>query len=144
MSLAPYISLDGRCNEAIAFYQQALNAELTFKITFGEMPKEAGNPEECSGAAEYSADSIMHANLRIAGNELMMSDGNMGGEKSRHSGYALCLATHDVDEGKCWFENLAVGGKVTMPWSETFWAKGYGSLTDKFGIPWMVNVERER
>ncbi|AJZ87741.1 VOC family metalloprotein YjdN [Cedecea neteri] len=142
MPLGPYISLNGRCAEAIAFYQHALGAELTFKITFGEMPKEATNAEGCSGAGTYADDSIMHANLRVAGNDLMMTDASMSGEKPQHSGFSLCLASHDPAEGKRWFDALSAGGTVTMPWSETFWAKGYGSLTDKFGIPWMVNVER--
>jgi hypothetical protein len=26
-----------------------------------------------------------------------------------------------------------------MPFGKTFWAKGFGMGTDKFGIPWMVN-----
>jgi PhnB protein len=26
-----------------------------------------------------------------------------------------------------------------MPLTETFWAARFGMLTDKFGIPWMVN-----
>jgi PhnB protein len=27
-----------------------------------------------------------------------------------------------------------------MPFAETFWSSGYGSLTDKFGIPWMTST----
>jgi PhnB protein len=29
-----------------------------------------------------------------------------------------------------------------MPYGETFWAKGFGMLVDRFGIPWMVNCEK--
>ena len=142
MFLGPYISLNGRCAEAIAFYQQVLGAELTYKITFGEMPKEAKNAEGCSGETEYSDDDIMHACLRVTGGALMMTDASMSGEKPQHTGFSLCLVSANTEEGKRWFDGLAAGGTVTMPWGETFWAKGYGSLTDKFGIPWMVNVER--
>jgi PhnB protein len=28
-----------------------------------------------------------------------------------------------------------------MPLQETFWAARFGMLTDRFGIPWMVNSE---
>jgi len=31
--------------------------------------------------------------------------------------------------------------KVTIPFSPTFWAAGFGMLTDKFGVSWMVNCE---
>jgi PhnB protein len=27
-----------------------------------------------------------------------------------------------------------------MPFGETFWSPGFGSLVDRFGIPWMVNT----
>jgi PhnB protein len=36
---------------------------------------------------------------------------------------------------------LGEGGKITMPLMKTFWSSCFGSLTDKFGVPWMVNVE---
>ena len=40
------------------------------------------------------------------------------------------------------FAALAKGGSVRMPLSETFWAKKFGMLTDKFGTPWMVVTEQ--
>ena len=36
---------------------------------------------------------------------------------------------------------LAAGGQVTMPFAKTFWAEGFGMLVDRYGTPWMVNVE---
>ncbi|MGB7803839.1 VOC family metalloprotein YjdN [Buttiauxella sp.] len=144
MSVSPYIFFDGTCEEAIAFYNQAIGAELLFKMTFGEMPKEEASDtaEGCGSGFNWPDDKIMHANVRIGDGEVMMSDGNMSADKVKHTGYSLSLATKDLDEGKRWFENLAAGGDVTMPWGETFWAKGFGMLTDKYGIPWMVNVEK--
>jgi PhnB protein len=143
MSVSPYIFFDGTCEEAIAFYKQAIGAELLFKMTFGEMPKEENNATEgCASGFDWPADKIMHANVRIGNSEVMMSDGNMSGDKVKHAGYALSITSKDVAEGKRWFDNLSAGGTITMPWSETFWAKGFGMLTDKYGIPWMVNVEK--
>ncbi|HEY1844701.1 MAG TPA: VOC family metalloprotein YjdN [Buttiauxella sp.] len=142
MSVGPYIFFDGTCEEAIAFYQQAIGAELLFKMTFGEMPKDGESSEGCDSGFNWPDDKIMHANVRISGNEVMMSDGNMCAENTKHVGYSLSLSSKDLAEGQRWFDNLAAGGDVTMPWGETFWAKGFGMLTDKFGIPWMVNVEK--
>ena len=39
-----------------------------------------------------------------------------------------------------WFDALKDGGKVGMEFAETFWSPGYGSLVDRFGVPWMVNT----
>ena len=35
---------------------------------------------------------------------------------------------------------LSDGGNVEMAWQETFWAHGFGKVTDKYGVPWMINV----
>ena len=37
------------------------------------------------------------------------------------------------------FNALGEGGTVTMPIGETFFSKRFGMLTDRFGMPWMVN-----
>jgi PhnB protein len=37
------------------------------------------------------------------------------------------------------FRGLSSGGKVQMPLVEMFWGDYFGSLTDRFGISWMVN-----
>lgn len=142
MPLSPYLSFSGQGNQAIAFYQQALQAELTYKITFGEMPRpdRAENDEGCASVQNFADSDIAHANLRIAGSEIMLSDGKPN--DAAYAGFTLSLATTDVAQGKAWFDALAAGGTITMPWQETFWAHGFGMVTDPFGVPWMVNVTK--
>lgn len=75
MPLSPYISFAGNCADAIAYYQKTLGAELLYKINFGEMPKPAQNSEEgCPSGMKFPDTAIAHANLRIAGSDIMMSD----------------------------------------------------------------------
>ncbi len=45
------------------------------------------------------------------------------------------------NEGGHIFNALTQGGQVQMPFTETFWAQGFGVVTDRFGTPWMVNAE---
>ncbi len=40
------------------------------------------------------------------------------------------------------FKGLSEGGNVTLPIGETFFASRFGMLTDRFGMPWMVNCPR--
>lgn len=141
MPLSPYISFAGNCKEAHAFYQQALNAEVGYTITFGEMPKSENSEEGCPSGMSFPPDAIAHSNVRIAGSDIMMSDG-MSGSVS-YSGFTLVLDTQDVNEGKRWFDALAQGGNVEMDWQETFWAHGFGKVADKFGVPWMINVVKQ-
>ncbi|KFC05321.1 putative DNA-binding 3-demethylubiquinone-9 3-methyltransferase [Trabulsiella guamensis ATCC 49490] len=143
MPLSPYISFGGNCAKAIAFYQHALGAELAYKITFGEMPKEAQNSEDgCASTMSYPDDAIAHSNVRIAGSDIMMSDG-LTSDRANYSGFTLVIDTQNTEEGKRWFDNLAESGKIEMAWQETFWAHGFGKVVDQFGVPWMINVLKQ-
>ncbi|MGB8664903.1 MAG: VOC family protein, partial [Serratia inhibens] len=63
------------------------------------------------------------------------------GADTSHKGFSLSLNPNDVEQGRELFEKLSQGGQVTMPYGPTFWAKGFGMLTDQFGVNWMINVE---
>ena len=144
MPLSPYISFAGNCAEATAFYQQAVGAELLYKITFGEMPKNESSEEGCPSGMQFPDSAIAYSNVRIAGSDIMMSDGLPPGSKAQYAGFTLVLDTQDVNEGQRWFDNLADGGNIEMAWQETFWAHGFGKVTDKYGVPWMINVVKQQ
>lgn len=130
-----YLTFDGNAAEALAFYAQALGGKVAFSMTFGESPMGAETP------AEYK-NKIMHATLEARGHQLMASDAPPGWTFEGHKGFSLSVQGSDVKEGEQLFNALAAGGKVTMPYAPTFWAAGFGMLVDKFGVPWMVNVEK--
>jgi PhnB protein len=84
----------------------------------------------------------MHAALEARGHKLMASDKPPGMPFEGHKGFSLSVQANSVEEGKKLFDALAQGGQVTMPYGPQFWAVGFGMLTDKFGVPWMVNCEK--
>ena len=128
--LNPYVSFDGNAREAMEFYQSVLGGELKV-MTFGE-----------SGMPGPGSDKVMHAQLTSAeGYTIMASDMPPGMPHKGYEGFTLSVQGKSVEEGKRLFDALSAGGKVTMPFAETFWAKGFGMLVDKFGVPWMVNCE---
>ncbi|CAI1769125.1 Uncharacterized protein conserved in bacteria [Serratia liquefaciens] len=138
MLIQPYLFFNGNCEQAINFYQQQLGARIEMIMRYKDMPEEAKQ----GGPQDVNPESIMHARLLIGETALMASDGGPqdGGEAS-HKGFALSLDPSDVEQGRALFEKLAQGGQVTMPYQATFWAKGFGMLTDQFGVNWMINVE---
>jgi len=76
----------------------------------------------------------------LGGGMLMGSDGGpepYGGVK----GVSLSVNCADRVEGERTFKALAAGGTVKMPFASTFWSPGFGMLVDRFGVPWLVNVE---
>jgi len=56
------------------------------------------------------------------------------------SGFSISIVADDVAAGQRMFDALSVGGEVRMPWQPTFWSSGFGMVSDKFGMPWMVTV----
>ncbi|WP_413480996.1 VOC family protein [Serratia proteamaculans] len=138
MVIQPYLFFSGNCEQAVNFYVQQLGATLEMMMRYKEMPEEAkqGNPQD------VNPESIMHARLLIGETALMASDGcPQEGVDASHKGFALSLNPSTVEQGRELFEKLSQGGQVTMPYQSTFWAKGFGMLTDQFGVNWMVNVE---
>jgi PhnB protein len=88
-------------------------------------------------------DWLMHCWLEVGDQSLMGADipPEFGPNVDKtKNGFDVTLHTDDAAEARRVFEALSEGGKVVMEFAETFWSLGYGSLTDRFGIPWMVNT----
>jgi len=134
LGISPYISFEGNCKEAIEFYKDKLGAEVLFSETYGESPMKGKAPD----------DMIMHCTIKIGDSRIMACD-SVFKEYPLTVGNNITLAigTRDVDEADKMFEQMSDGAKIIMPMQETFWAKKFGMLTDKFGINWMFNCESE-
>lgn len=129
-----YLTFDGRCAEAFDFYARCLNGKTTASMTWGESPMGADVPPEAKG-------KIMHAVFEARGYKIMGSDAPPQMPFEGYKGFTLSVQAKNVEEGQTLFNALSASGKVTMPYSPTFWSPGFGMLTDKFGVPWMVNCE---
>jgi len=124
----PYLFFGGRCEEALEFYRNAVGAQIDVLVYFKDSPEPPAGFE----------DKVMHASFRIGQSTLLGSDGCS--ETTGYEGFSLSLHVATLEEAEQAFAALADGGSVEMPLTETFWSPGYGMLTDRFGIGWMVNV----
>jgi PhnB protein len=136
MKVEPYLMFEGRTEEALQFYQQKLGAKVEAIIRFKENPEPKYNPPG-------SDEKVMHSLFRIGDAQIMASDGNCTG-KPGFQGFALTLNAANVSEAKQRFDALAEGGKVQMPLSESFFAKSFGMVADRFGVNWMVIAEPKK
>ena len=132
MQIQPYLFFDGRCDEALAFYQKALGAKVEMLMRFKENPSPAANPPG-------SDDKVMHSCMRIGDAAVMASNGNCAGKPS-FQGFSLSLTAKDVPEARRLFAALGEGGQVQMPFAQTFFSPGFGMVADRFGVSWMVIV----
>lgn len=132
--LDSYLFFDGKCADAMRFYERVTGGKIVAMFKYSETPPGAGG-QQCPAGSE---DRIMHAALDVGGRTLMASDTPLGQFKPMQ-GFAQSLTCDSPEEAKRKFDLLADGGSVTMPFAPTFFSKGFGMVTDRFGTPWMVN-----
>ena len=137
MKIVTSLSFRGQCREAFDFYADVLGGKVTAAFPYGDAPPDMPITDE-----KYQ-DWLMHCWLEVGDQSLMGADmdeqwaPNIG--KPRN-GFDVSLHTGDVDQARRWFDALKEGGTVVMDFAETFWSPGYGSVVDRFGVPWMVNT----
>jgi len=134
MAIQPYLFFEGRAEEALEFYRKALGAETQMLLRYKEAP---GGTAKCPDGSVPPGEKVMHANAVIGGSQVMASDGFCSG-KPNFSGFSLTYEAKDEADAKRRFDALAAGGKVNQPLTETFFAKAFGMVADKFGVPWMI------
>jgi PhnB protein len=138
MQLQPYLFFDGRCEEALDFYRKALGAEVTMLMRFKDSPE----PPKPGMVPPGSENKIMHSSFRVGNNTVMASDGRCMGQPA-FQGFSLSLIVADEAEVERLFAALGEGGQIQMPLAQTFFAKRFGVVADRFGVSWMILALRE-
>jgi PhnB protein len=142
-----YLSFAGNCEEAFNFYKSVFGGDFSVLSRYSEMPGGDEMAEDSAHAqSDNDGDKIMHIRLPIGGGaSLMGSDRPSGGESAVIGDvFSIAVAPDSEEEAIRIFNELSAGGEVTMPLEKTFWNALFGTLTDKFGIQWMVNYEYEQ
>ena len=81
-------------------------------------------------------NKVMHAHMTI-GDQVLMGMDAPPERFQKPQGFHVNIA-----QGKKIFEALSEQGNVVMPFGKTFWSPGFAMFVDRFGTPWMVNVEQ--
>jgi PhnB protein len=136
MKIQPYLFFQGNCREAVTFYEEVFRTEPAKIMTFGEMPPDPGFP-----MPEEIKELVANTSLYIKDTTIMFSDVPAGVPFRVGTNMSILVISESLDDLKSYFEKLKEGGTVEMELQETFWSKAYGSLVDKFGIPWQFDFD---
>ena len=133
--LNPYISFENNARQAMEFYKDVFGGDLRLN-TFGEFGQ-ADSPD---------ADKIMHSQLEADNGFTLMASDTPAGMQRRNQGdnISISLSGDDGAQLRGYWEKLSDGGTVTMPLEKQMWGDEFGMCTDKFGVPWMVNVTQQQ
>jgi PhnB protein len=131
-----YINFDGNCREVMTFYKECLGGELNMQTVEGS-PIEAQCPPSMK-------QQILHASLIKDDLVIMGSDMQEPGGFTKGNNIALSLSCSSDEEIKTFFSKLSEGGKISHNLMQSFWGATFGVLTDKYGIRWMLNYDKNQ
>ncbi|TMW71455.1 VOC family protein [Alteribacter natronophilus] len=131
----PYFIFDGQAAEALAFYEQVFDGEVTERQTFGEA--DFPTPPEAE-------DRILHARFRKGPLYFMVSDAFPGSPVTTGNHVALVLEMETEEEIHHYYDRLRGGGEVLMELQDTFWGATYAKVKDRFGRIWDLNLEKQQ
>jgi len=132
MQINAYLVFGGNCEEAFNFYAHCLRGDIVVLQRFGDT-------QGCEGIPASHKDKIMHVRLQAGSQVLMASDNHPDHPYDGVKGCSIAVSVEQPEEAERIFGELSQGGTLIMPMQETFWAQRFGMLTDKFGVPWMIN-----
>ena len=134
MQLNPSLIFNGRAEEALQLYRDALGGNI-------EITRYAESPMANDICEEFK-DKVLYGALRsplgvVAAMDCSPEQGGQPG-----SNFSITLNVESEAQADTTFGKLADGGEITMPLGKTFWAERFGMLKYKFGISWMVNYAK--
>jgi PhnB protein len=140
MKIHPYLNFDGDTEQAFRFYQKVLGGELSEIHRFGSMPQQGFE------LTDEQKNRVMHVGLALPGGQMIMASDTlpgMGPPRVAGTAYSISLHPDSRQEADRIFGALSDGGTVTMPLADQFWGDYYGSVTDRFGVQWMLNYNAQ-
>lgn len=133
MKVMAQLAFDGSCREAFQHYERVLEGKITVLNTFEGNEARELPPGSSSGAPEQ----VRFAELQLGDCSIFGND-VPDGSFERVRGFNIALHTDSVSEARRVFDSFAEGGHVSTPLTEVSWARLFGMVTDRFGVPWLI------
>ncbi|WEF21276.1 VOC family protein [Microbacterium maritypicum] len=140
-----HLNFRGTARQALDFYRSVFGGEVT-AATYGQF----GMPEGVPGW-----DNIVFGQLdgvvRLMAYDIPGEDdpdpAATAGTTRRENGATLTdrtffqsLRSDSLDELQQYWDRLAEGATVIEPLAPSAWSAGFGMLTDRFGVTWVLDV----
>lgn len=133
-TLNPYINFNGNCREAMTFYQHCLGGVLSLQTVEGSAIEDM-----CPASMK---DMILHSTLLNGAVFIMGSDMVGPGGFTKGNSIAISINCSSEKEINTLYKRFAEGGKILDPLKTQFWGGMFGVVSDKFGVRWMFNYNK--
>lgn len=142
-----HLNFRGTARQALEFYRDVFGGNLT-SATYGDL----GMPREAPGADNIVFGQVDSAHgFRVMAYDIPGQDTSdvteTAGVTRRENGVTLTdrtffqsLRGETLDEVTALWDGLADGAHIIEPFAASAWSPGFGMLTDRFGVTWVVDV----
>ena len=129
--LNPYPNFRGQAREALDLYASVFGGTPVVS-TFGEFGDTPPGVE---------ADGVMHGQLDTPmGFTLRCSDLPSSMDLTVGDNITVSLSGDDAEALRGYWERLSDGGTILFTLERQMWGDEFGQCTDRFGVPWLVNI----
>jgi PhnB protein len=143
-----HLNFTGTARQALDFYQSVFGGTIT-AATYGDL----GMPADAPGADKIVFGQVESDNgFRVMAYDIPGQDttdsSTVAGNTRRENGTTLTDRTFfqsvrggTLGEVATIWDALAEGGDVIEPLAASPWSPGFGMLTDRFGVTWIIDVQ---
>lgn len=128
-----YLTFNGDANEAIGFYQDVFDLDVTMKNLYSMLPNFSGD--------EIQGKKVAHARLAKDDVEFFYVSDIPVGDVTSGDQVSVTYFADTKAEFETAFASLAVLGTVKLEIQETGWGTSYAEVTDRFGVNWKLNFQ---
>lgn len=145
-----HLNFRGTAREALEFYGAVFGGQVTIATyaDFG-MPATVPGADKVVFGQVAAADGFRLLAYDIPGAE--PAPDATAGTTRRENGMTLTdrtffqsLQADSLDELTRYWEALADGASIVEPLAASAWSPGFGMLTDRFGVTWVMDVAASR
>jgi PhnB protein len=141
-----HLNFRGDARAALEFYRSVFGGEVTI-ATYGDV----GMPKELPGAGNVVFGQVETADgFRVMAYDIPgRTDGSAGATGSTHrennttitdQPFFVSVRGETLVEVERYWAALSAGASIVQPLAASPWSPGFGMLTDRFGVTWILDV----
>jgi PhnB protein len=138
MDLNTYLFFDGQCEDAFRLYEKVLGGTMTGLMRYADAPPGPPAFKGCNRVILRACGSATVCSDTPPEGLDPMPSGHRPEAHKTPQGFRANVTVDTPDEAERIYHALAEGGAIAMQMTETFFARRFGMLNDRFGTPWMI------
>lgn len=128
MMVMPHLTFDGHAEEALNTYKKAFDVEVLYITRYGERMT----------VSPAHTDKILHAEVKLDGNLVMLADCFEGSKVQSHPLLGLFLNYTEYKKAESAYNILSEGGTIEKPYTKIAEGRYESKFRDKYGITWSI------